>query len=397
VIYRRFGRTNLQMPVISCGGMRYQYKWQDAPLAEVPPDNQTNLEATIRRAVALGINHIETARGYGSSERQLGLVLPTFPREKLIVQTKIEPKADPAVFTAQFEESLVRLQLDHVDLLAIHGINNADTLDWSIRAGGCLAAARKIQQRGLARHIGFSTHGPTRIILEAITTERDGGFDYVNLHWYYIFQRNWPAVVEATRRDMGVFVISPSDKGGMLYNPTPRLTELSQPLHPLVFNDLFCLLRPEVHTLSIGAARPTDFDRHVEAVELLGQAAELVQPIAARWHEAYEAAVPAHRRDPFNMKLPEPEGTPGQVNIPVILWLLNLVKAYDMTAYGQMRYNLLGNADHWFPGKPAPDADALDLDAVATACGLGTAELKALLREAHELLGGNAVKRISQS
>jgi predicted aldo/keto reductase-like oxidoreductase len=86
--YRRFGKTELQIPVISCGGMRYQFKWQDVSPNEVPPDNQANLEATIRRAVELGINHIETARGYGSSEMQLGYVLPTIPRDKIIVQTE---------------------------------------------------------------------------------------------------------------------------------------------------------------------------------------------------------------------------------------------------------------------------------------------------------------------
>ncbi len=91
--YRRFGRTGLQMPVFSCGGMRYQFKWQDVPPAEVPPDNQANLEATIERALELGINHIETARGYGSSEMQLGNILPRLPREKMIVQTKVAPKA----------------------------------------------------------------------------------------------------------------------------------------------------------------------------------------------------------------------------------------------------------------------------------------------------------------
>ena len=62
--YRRFGRTELAMPVLSCGGMRYQFKWQDVAPAEIPQDNQANLEATIERALELGINHIETARGY---------------------------------------------------------------------------------------------------------------------------------------------------------------------------------------------------------------------------------------------------------------------------------------------------------------------------------------------
>ncbi len=59
------------MPVFSCGGMRYQHKWEDISPSEVPDDGQANLEATIQRSLELGINHIETARGYGSSEMQL--------------------------------------------------------------------------------------------------------------------------------------------------------------------------------------------------------------------------------------------------------------------------------------------------------------------------------------
>src|SRR5687768_1480956 len=66
--YRRFGRTGLQMPVISCGGMRYQHKWNDTDPKEIPAPSQANLEACIHRAVELGVNHIETARGYGTSE-----------------------------------------------------------------------------------------------------------------------------------------------------------------------------------------------------------------------------------------------------------------------------------------------------------------------------------------
>src|SRR5512140_2584856 len=90
--YRRFGRTELAMPVLSCGGMRYQFKWQDVEPNEIPPDNQANLEAAVHRALELGINHIETARGYGTSEMQLGHILPKLPREKMVVQTKVAPK-----------------------------------------------------------------------------------------------------------------------------------------------------------------------------------------------------------------------------------------------------------------------------------------------------------------
>ena len=86
------------MPVISCGGMRYQFKWQDVDPKEVPRENQENLEACIHRAIELGINHIETARGYGTSEMQLGHVLPQLPRDKIIVQTKVAPKATAKEF-----------------------------------------------------------------------------------------------------------------------------------------------------------------------------------------------------------------------------------------------------------------------------------------------------------
>ena len=159
--YRRFGRTGLAMPVISCGGMRYQFKWQDADPKEIPRENQENLEATIHRALELGINHIETARGYGTSEMQLGNVLPKLPRDKIIVQTKVAPKATAKEFLETFETSMKYLKLDHVDLLSLHGINNRELLDWSLKKGGCLAAARQLQKEGRARFIGFSTHATT--------------------------------------------------------------------------------------------------------------------------------------------------------------------------------------------------------------------------------------------
>ena len=109
--YRRFGRTELQMPVFSCGGMRYQQAWKDLAPDEIEKAGQENLEATIHRALELGINHIETARGYGSSEMQLGWILPRLPREKMIVQTKVGPNEDPKKFLETFEQSMDYLQV----------------------------------------------------------------------------------------------------------------------------------------------------------------------------------------------------------------------------------------------------------------------------------------------
>lgn len=391
--YRRFGRTELQMPVFSCGGMRYQYQWQDLPAQQIPSDNQDKLEKTIRRALNVGINHIETARGYGTSEMQLGRILPTLPREKLIVQTKVSPKPDPQEFRQQFDRSFSFLRLDYVDLLGLHGINNREILDYSIRPGGCLAEARKLQKEGKVRFIGFSTHGPTEVIIEAIET---GEFDYVNLHWYWINQQNWPAIEAAIRQDMGVFIISPSDKGGQLYNSPPKLVELCKPLSPMVFNDLFCLSHLQVHTLSIGAARPTDFDEHLKVLSWLDKASEILPPILERLERAAIEALGEEWVRTWDVGLPPLDRTPGGVNVRVILWLRNLAIAYDMLEYAKMRYNLLGNGGHWFPGNKADRIKLLNLQQ----CLVNSPHrerIPSLLAQADRLLGGEAVQRLSQS
>jgi hypothetical protein len=384
--------------------MRYQDGWKDKPPDAVDADNQRNLEATIHRSVELGINHIETARGYGCSERQLGLVLPKFPREKLIVQTKIGPNDDPAVFTQQFEQSLERLQIEHVDLLAIHGINDENTLDQSIRPGGCFEAAQRIREQGKANFIGFSTHGPCDVITRAIEhgEPRTGaGFDYLNLHWYYIFQHNWPAIEAATKRDMGVFIISPTDKGGKLYAPPTTLVDLCEPISPIVFNDLWCLRHEQVHTLSLGAARPDDFDEHVCAVTMMNEADALVPRIAAKLEAAWDAVAPAPLRWPFDCGLPDHRQAPGGVNVPLIIWLGLLARAYGMTEYGRMRYNLLGNAGHWFPGqnvdKLEEDKNEAKLREMVADHPAGPDTIIGLLHETRDLLKGEEVKRLSQS
>jgi predicted aldo/keto reductase-like oxidoreductase len=380
------------MPVFSCGGMRYQFKWQDVPQSDIPADNQANLEATIRRALEVGINHIETARGYGSSEMQLGRILPKFKREQLIVQTKVSPVADAKQFRQTFEQSLRNLQLDYVDLLGLHGINNAEFLDYSVRPGGCLDVARQLQAEGKVKFIGFSTHGPTNVIIQAINTNQ---FDYMNLHWYYINQWNWAAIVAANQHDMGVFIISPSDKGGLLYKPPQKLVNLCAPLSPMVFNDLFCLSHSQVHTLSIGAAKPADFDEHLKTLELLDEASEILPPILARLEAEAIATLGEDWVKSWQTGLPTIEETPNQVNIKVILWLWNLATAYDLVEYAKMRYNLLGNANHWFPGNKAGKLNELDFSqCLAQSLHAGT--IPQILAQAHQMLAGEEVKRLSQ-
>ncbi len=386
--YRRFGKTEFQVPVISCGGMRYQQSWKTGdPVSE---ESQKNLEACIRRAVELGITHIETARGYGTSEYQLGKILPQLPRKDLLVQTKVSPMADVEKFKATFEESMGLLQLDYIDIFSFHGINTPELLEQALK---CLDTALAWKKSGRIRDIGFSTHGSTKDILAAINT---GVFDHVNIHWYYVFQDNWPAIAEAHRRDMGVFIISPNDKGGLLYRPSEKLKELTAPLHPMVFNGLFCLDRPEVHTLSCGAARPEDFDIHMETVKLLPRAKELIAPIMKRIEAELEKSFGIEWARTWQAGSPEWDDTPGEINIPWILRLRNLAVALDMVEYGKMRYNMLGNGGHWFPGNKADKLAGVRFDGCLEQSP-NAAKIPAVLAEAHALLGGKEGKRLQEN
>jgi len=176
----------------------------------------------------------------------------------------------------------------------------------------------------------------------------------------------------------------------------PELRSLCAPLTPMQFNDLYCLARPEVHTLSLGAARPSDFDEHVAALEHYETAAAVVEPVERRLRTELERVHGADWCRRWWTGLPEHFEVPGDVNLVEILRIWTYAKAFGLTEWAKFRYNMLGNADHWFPGEHVEKLDPAHLPGALRRSPFRD-RIPGILREAHELFHAAPVKRLSQS
>jgi predicted aldo/keto reductase-like oxidoreductase len=168
----------------------------------------------------------------------------------------------------------------YIDLLSFHLISSQVALDKVLPqtgVGGNYAFVEKLVGEGLVRHVGFSTHGDPKIIRKAIDTKK---FSYVNIHHHFFGDYhaaglddgfgnlgNAGNVKRAKELDMGVFGISPFDKGGALYRPTKIVADLCGPeLPPMAFaaNHLW---QNNVDTVSVGIAKLSDFDEALDAAK----------------------------------------------------------------------------------------------------------------------------------
>ncbi len=103
--FRRFGRTNLKMPVLSMGGMRFQQSWNHLDSSEISINQRNKVDNLLILANKYGFNHIETAFHYGTSELELGFAIDSSYRESIILQTKIPPNENIEIFIENLENS----------------------------------------------------------------------------------------------------------------------------------------------------------------------------------------------------------------------------------------------------------------------------------------------------
>ena len=144
--YRSFGRSDLAVSMVGFGaGQLGDPSLSDADVREL-----------LARLHSLGINLIDTARGYGASETRIGAWLPG-SRSDWVLSTKIGygiagvPDWTGACIRAGVDEALSRLGTDYLDIAQLHSCS-AEIL----RRGECIEGLQRAQEKGYTRYIGYS-------------------------------------------------------------------------------------------------------------------------------------------------------------------------------------------------------------------------------------------------
>ena len=126
------------------------------------PLDQEAVNAMVDYAIAHGINYFDTAPAYGESEVVTGNALSRHPRESFRIATKISNMNGRATLEAgkqMFETSLKNLQVDYVDFLLLHNLQNMGGFNSRFRDNGLFDWLLEQKRKGRIRHLGFSYHG----------------------------------------------------------------------------------------------------------------------------------------------------------------------------------------------------------------------------------------------
>ena len=362
------------MSIFTFGAMRITFN-ESKTLRADWSDKEANAVATIKRALELGINHIDTARGYDNSERLVGVAMRELGREKFILTTKAMADLSYDETSKSIEESLRQMGIDRIDILDLHGINTFDTLKNSLGKNGSLRAAIEAQKKGLVSHIGFSSHAGPDVIIAGMET---GYFSAISILYWWTNQRNSAAIQKARDMDIGILILSAAEKGGLLFKPTDSLLKACAPFSPLALTHKW-LFERGVTTIAIGASNPGEFDAHLPALQNNATLTTEESLALESWTNKEIERLGKDRCAICYKCMPCPEG----VNIPEILRLRNLCQTFDMIEFGIMRYNLLEHADDWFPGNKADKCTRCGKCEPLCPSGLGIPDL---ISQTHSLL-----------
>lgn len=167
--YRVLGRTGEKVSTIGLGG------WH---LGLPTVDEQLSLRI-VRSAIDRGINFMDNSWDYndGTSEIRMGKALRDGYRDKVFLMTKIDGRSKKEA-TRQLDESLRRLQTDHIDLVQHHEIIRFEDPHRIFDEDGANSVLVEARRAGKLRYIGFTGHKDPRIHLHMLEVAREHNFSF---------------------------------------------------------------------------------------------------------------------------------------------------------------------------------------------------------------------------
>ena len=218
---RTLGRTGEKVSMVGLGG--YHIGSQK--------DEQESIRI-IRTALDSGINFLDNCWDYngGQSEVRMGKALRDGYRQRAFVMTKIDGRTKKAA-AEQIEESLRRLQTDHIDLLQFHEIIRMEDPDRVFAAGGGMEAAVEAKKEGKIRYIGFTGHKSPDIHLKMLETADAHQFHFdsvqmplnvMDAHYNSFGKKVLPVLV---KKGIGVLGMKPMGAGIILRSKTVEPVE----------------------------------------------------------------------------------------------------------------------------------------------------------------------------
>lgn len=152
---RPLGATGATVPLIGYG---------TAPLGKRHV-TRSHAERCLNHAIDLGITYLDTSPDYGS-EPHLGAVMRT-RRDEVFLATKVNKRSKEGVLAA-VQESLERLQTDHVDLVQVHAVNAWADLEQALAPDGAVAGLEAAREKGWLRFIGITGHARPELLAHAL-------------------------------------------------------------------------------------------------------------------------------------------------------------------------------------------------------------------------------------
>jgi uncharacterized protein len=199
---RQFGKTDVKVSALGCGGHHLC----------TAPDKQTALRI-VGEAVDGGINFFDNCWEYcrGLTEDWMGQALRG-KRDRVFLMTKVCTHGRDGTLASQMlEQSLNRLQTDHLDLWQIHGVSFENDPDLFIRPGGAAEALAKAKQQGKVRFVGFTGHKDPQLHLKMLNT----GFPFdsvqmpLNAFDYHFQSFQQQVLPEVNRRGIAALGMKP--------------------------------------------------------------------------------------------------------------------------------------------------------------------------------------------